>query len=275
MRLSALLARTIPAPKLPAEQKLFLNLGRAAALTLPILCGVAAAAQTRSAAPTPDANAPAMQFEVATIKLSPPEHRGFQSFAQGDRYTAMTATLRDLVGFAYQVKDFQISGGPAWSGTVHYEVSAKMPPAATPAQVRSMLQSLLQERFHLGVHRATKNHSGYALVLDKNGPKFVERKTPGLGLGLGQGHLTGLGASMEMLADELSSQLESPIIDKTGLKGVYNFKLTWTPDELTSDAAEPSVFSALREQMGLKLLPVKDVPVEELVIDHLEGPSEN
>jgi uncharacterized protein (TIGR03435 family) len=273
MNLSALIAHI--AAKLNAERKLSLNLNRAMALTLPILCGVAAMAQTRNGALTPEPNAPAIKFEVATIKLSPPEHLGFQSFVRGDRYTAMTATLRDLVEFAYHTHDFQISGGPAWSASVHYEIAAKMDPSATPDQVRSMLQSLLQERFHLGFHRATKNRSGYALVIDKNGPKFVERKNPGLGLGMGRGHLTGLGASMEMLANELSSQLESPIVNQTGLNGIYNFTLTWTPDELTSDAAGPSVFSALKEQMGLKLVQVKEVPVEELIIDHVERPSEN
>jgi uncharacterized protein (TIGR03435 family) len=187
----------------------------------------------------------------------------------------MTATLRNLVGFAYSVQDFQISGGPAWSDSAHYDITAKMDSAASPDQVRLMLQSLLQDRFNLRFHRAIRSRPGYALVIDKNGPKFVESKNPGPGLGLGRGHLIGLGANTEMLAKALSSQLESPIVDKTGLKALYNFTLTWTPDDQTADSTGPSVFSALREQIGLKLVPVKNVPVEVLVIDHVERPSEN
>ena len=263
------------AQMLNKEQRILLSLCRAIVLAVLALCGVGAVAQTRSVALMPDPNASGVNFEVATIKPSSPEHVGFQSFVQGDRYTAMTAPLRKLIGFAYHIQDFQISGGPTWSASDPYDITAKMNPAANPDQVRFMLQSLLEDRFHLKLHRAIQKQTGYALVLDKNGPKLVESKEDGLGLGLGRGHLTGMGASTEMLANELSSQLESPVADRTGLKGFYNFKLTWTPDDQTTDASGLSIFSALREQIGLKLVPVRDVSVDMVVIDHIERPSEN
>lgn len=137
-----------------------------------------------------------------------------------------------------------------------------------------MLQALLAERFGLKFHHVTKNLPGYALVVDKNGPKMVESKNPGPGLGLHRGSLFGRGADMRLLARELSSQIEAPIADRTGLTALYDFKLEWAPDD-QADAAGPSLFSALKEQLGLKLEAVKNVPVEFFIIDRVRKPSEN
>ena len=218
---------------------------------------------------------PRPQFEVASIKPSPPEYVGFQSYVKGERYTAMTATVRNLVAFAYSIRDFQISGGPAWSGSTAYNVSATMPAPATADRAKLMLQSLLADRFHLKFHRITKKQAGYALVIDKNGPKLTESKNPGPGLGLGRGNLNGRGANMRILAGQLSSQLESPIADRTGLTALYDFTLKWTPDVEADDSSGPSIFTAIREQLGLRLDAVKNVPVDILVIDAIEKPTEN
>ena len=118
---------------------------------------------------------PKPAFEAASITLSPPEHFGFQSYFKGERYTALTASVRELVAFAYGVLNFQISGGPGWASTTHYDISAKMDAAAASPQLRQMMQTLLADRFGLRFHR-------------------FESKNPGPGLGLGRGHLAGPGS---------------------------------------------------------------------------------
>jgi uncharacterized protein (TIGR03435 family) len=239
----------------------------AAGLAAGLVLAIAAALLAQPAGVKPS-------FEAASIRLSPPEYAGFQSYAKGDRYTALTATVRDLVAFAYGVLNFQISGGPGWASTTHYNISAKMN-SATPDQVRPMLQTLLANRFGLRFHRVTQNHSGYALVIGKNGPKLTESKNPGPGLGLGRGHLTARGANMRLLTRELSSQIEAPIADRTKLTALYDFTLTWSPGTEADPTLGPSLFTALREQLGLRLEPVKNVPVEYFVIDGVHEPSAN
>jgi len=213
-------------------------------------------------------------FEVASIKPSPPEYVGFQSYVKGDRYTAKTATLRDLISFAWRLRGFQISGGPPWAATTNWNIDAEMDPAAKPADSMPMMQNLLTDRFNLKFHRITKRLRGYALVVDKDGPKLIESKNPGPGLGGGKGRLNGRGADIGTLTKVLAEQLDSPVADKTGLKALYDFTLTWTPDEAT-DSLGPSLFIALRDQLGLRLEPLAKVPVEILVIDHAEKPTEN
>jgi len=238
--------------------------GLAAAMLLVIGCALLA----QQTGPKP-------AFEAASITLSPPESLLAQSYAKGDRYTALTATVRDLVAFAYGVLNFQISGGPGWASATHYNISAKMDAPGAPDKPKLMLQTLLADRFGLRFHRLTRNHSGYALVVDRNGPKLTESTNPGPGLGLGRGHLNGRGANMRLLTRELSSQLETPIADRTKLTALYDFTLTWTPDTQLDDGSAPSLSTALREQLGLRLEPVKNVPVESFVIDSVHQPSPN
>jgi uncharacterized protein (TIGR03435 family) len=218
---------------------------------------------------------PKPSFEAASITLSPPEFAGFQSHAQGGRYTALTASVRDLIAWAYGVLNFQIAGGPGWASTTHYNISAKMDVATSPVQLRQMLQTLLADRFGLRFHHVTRNHSGYALTIDKNGPKLSESKIPGPGLGFGRGRLNGRGANMRLLASQLSSQMEVPIADRTNLTALYDFTLTWSPDPEADAGLGPSVSTALREQLGLRLDPVRNVPVEYFVIDAVHQPSAN
>ena len=165
------------------------------------------------------AAAPLPRFEVASIKPSPPENVGFQSFVHGDTYEARTATVRNLISFAYGIHDFQISGGPGWASSVNYDISAKPGGGIEASQSKAMIQTLLVERFGLKFHRVTKNRSGYALVIDKGEAKLTESKNPGPGLGFGRGRLNGRGADMPTFARELSAQLEAPIVDRTGLEG--------------------------------------------------------
>ncbi len=243
--------------------------GPAAIIAALLILTTAFVTFAQSAAPKP-------VFEVASIKPSPPEYIGFQSFVKGDRYTAMTATVRNLVGFAYSIQNFQISGGPAWLGATAYNIDAKIGAAAPPDQVRQMVQSLLADLFNLKFHRITQTRAGYALLIDGNGPKLVESKNPGPGLASGfKDRMLARGANMDLLAQAFSTRLESPVTDRTGLKALYDFTLTWTPDDAAADSLGPSMFTALREQLGLRLEPAKNIPVDTLVIDHVEKPTDN
>jgi len=148
-----------------------------------------------------------------------------------------------------------------------------------------MLQSVLANRFHLMSHFETKELPAYALVILKNktGPKLTEiqpgvlpngLKDPG-GINMSRTEITAAGADMLNLLHVLQLQTGRPIVDRTGLTGHYNFVLKWTPDQdSASPDAGPSIFTAIQEQLGLKLEPIK-APVQILVVDHIERPSEN
>ncbi len=231
-------------------------------------------------------------FEVATIKPSPDLMiwSGFQS-PGGGRFEASHVTVRAMVAFAYDIRDFYVSGGPGWAGSERFEIVARTDPNATPAQRRAMLQTLLAERFKLAVRHETKEATVYQLVVAKDGVKSSglmesSRKIGGIRF-LGRGQIEGMGNTIGGIANYLQTLLDQVVVDKTGLTGNYDFKLSWTPDESQAgkpgaqaglaEAAEPggaSIFTALQEQLGLKLEGTRG-PVETLVIDHVERPGEN
>lgn len=143
------------------------------------------------------------------------------------------------------------------------------------AQSNLMLRQLLADRFGLIFHRETKALVVYSLVVGKTGPKLKEGGTKGPYLSRpAPGKLVGTRASMAALTRALSGSLGRPINDETGLKGQYDFTLTWTPDEIVGDVSGPSLFTALQDQLGLKL-ESKKAPVETIVIDHIGTPSPN
>lgn len=257
--------------------------------------------RAQSAQPAPAA---APQFEAASIKPGDPASPGTQMMiTPGGRFGAKNASLRALIRYAYDVRDNQISGGPNWLDSAKWDIEAKpeAPVNAGPGNdnpLRRMVQSLLAERFKLALHRERKEQQVYALVIAKGGPKFKETEgntgPGGGGRGKGmtrfsRGALNGNGTTMEMLAQLLSNTLGRSVLDKTGLTGGYDIKLEWTPDEsemmmkgpdggaaapTPPDSSGPSLFSALQEQLGLKLESTKG-PVEILVIDRAEKASEN
>ena len=228
-------------------------------------------------------------FEVATIKPSPDlmQWSGFQS-PGGGRFEASHVTLRAMVAYAYDVRDFNVSGGPGWAGSDRFEIVAKADGNATPAQMRMLLRTLIEERFKLAIHRETKEATMYELVVAKGGFKIADAAgSQGFLKFAGRGQVEGQRLPMGGLANYLQTLLGQPVADKTGLKGVYNFKLEWTPDETqsgkpgaqttpgnVSDEIGPSIFTALQEQLGLKLETAKG-SVETVVIDHAEKPSGN
>ena len=251
-------------------------------------------------------------FDVATIK----PHTGTVTMtgvmSTADGLNGSAATLSMLVEFAYGLRsEDQVSGGPDWANTDHFDVQARMgeadiaamatlSPAEKKARRERMMQALLAERFKLKVHSATKQVPVYDLVVAKGGSKLTDaatdtsdhllRGTDGKPLhgflSWSTGKIVAQGFPTKNLAEFLSqpiSVLGRPVIDKTGLAGTYNFTLDWTPPHpgvrfgAESDSASPeetpSIFAALGD-VGLKLQPSTG-PLETIVIDHVEHPSEN
>jgi uncharacterized protein (TIGR03435 family) len=220
-------------------------------------------------------------------------------------------TLKDLVVFAYRVHDFQITGGPGWIDSDRYNIDAKAegPPASSQEYVALQyrrLQTLLRDRFNLRIHRETKELPVYELTVAKGGPKLQTpnslQREPGdftiapgkycglIGGSMASGRLQASGSTMADLARSLSSMLRRTVVDKTGITGAFDLRLTFTPDRPNvpspdvpgyrpADGAAaadpgPDIFTAMQEQLGLKLEPAKG-PVEILVIDRAERPSAN
>lgn len=304
--------------RLALEKKLLLAAAAVAAVAGPVGFGLmnAPAGRAQSQAEA----GPAETFEVASIKPDKSGGRGARMMNSPGRFRATNITLKMLIRMAYGVQDFQITGGPGWMNSDAYDVEAKEPAGAdavSPMNMdesrrradeerrKKMVRALLADRFQLKLHRETKELPVYALVVAKNGPKLKESdlpadaKGPGpggkfRGMMMGPGQVTGNGVTLEFLATALSGTLGRPVVDQTGLKGAYDLKLEWTPDEgqrrmmmvmkggpgagpgeaPPPDASGPSVFTAIQEQLGLKLESKKG-PVEILVIEHAEQPSEN
>lgn len=209
--------------------------------------------------------------------------------APGGRFSATNTTVRALIRFAYRVPDVQISGGPNWINTENYDIVATPGTNATPDQVQKMMQSLLAERFKLTFTRETKNLKAYVIVIAKSGSKLRESTTtePGMTGGRGQAGATRLiakGVSIQQFAAALSPLLAYPVLDKTGLTGTYDFELEFTPfqmppqvagdDSPPPDLSGTSIFTALQEQLGLRLESRKE-PVEIFTIQRAEKATEN
>jgi len=239
----------------------------------------------------------AQSFEVATIKPgNPGDHRKMFGIMPGGRFSASNVTVKELIIFAYDLKDQQLSGGPGWAGSETYDVVAKPEGSASPEQMKLMMRALLAERFKLTMRRESKELSVYNLVVGKNGPKMSESKVDAQGEAggprrntrMGRGLVEGQQMSMATLADVLSKVSGRSVLDKTSLSGSYDLKLEWTPDGSeaqiktgaregeppAAEATGPSLFTAIQEQLGLKLEAQKG-PVEVFVIERVEKPSEN
>jgi uncharacterized protein (TIGR03435 family) len=268
--------------------------------------------QLRAQSP-PATIVPLPSFEVASIKPTHSEKFGFSIKGSPDGFTARGTTTRDLIAFAYHVRGFQLSSVPGWATSERYDIDART--GDLPAnkseelshdqedgKLRLMLQSLLAERFRLTVHKETRVLPIYELVIAKDGPKLEETKggdsdgkrpegvmRQGM-MVMGPGSLSGQGLPMTSLITLLSRQLSRTILDKTGLTGRYDIALHWASDEGSMspmppgdahaappqalESTGPSIFTALQEQLGLKLQSTKG-PVETVVIDRVERPSEN
>ncbi|MGH9345183.1 MAG: M56 and DUF3738 domain-containing protein, partial [Terriglobia bacterium] len=302
-------------------RKALLAAAGALAVAGPLLFGLMNAPEGRAQTTAAEPSGAKPKFEVASIK---PDKSGRENLfrirvAPGYRFYADNITPQQLIEIAYQVKDSQLTGGPNWINSTHYDIEAKPSDSLARSfsklslsklsrdqgqqQLRQMLQSLLADRFKLRLSRATKELPIYALVVAKHGPKVhpvsteparnasIGRKNRMARMGRGELYLKY--APLTMFADMLSRRLGRIVVDETGLKGNYDFTLKWTPDESQNrmfqgppgnrnqpmgnpapppETSGPSVFTAIQEQLGLKLKAEKG-PVEVLVIDHVEQPS--
>ncbi len=222
------------------------------------------------------------EFEVATIKPNPAEGGPSSVRATQNEVILENTSLRKCIATAYGIgedRDYALVA-PDWMRFAKFDVIAKFAPGTPRDQLMLMLQNLLADRFKVKLHRESRQLSVYALVVTANGSKLRESApgTPGQ-ISMGGTHITGRGAPMQSLADHLSNaalQLDRPVIDQTGLKGNYDFTLEWTADTVVApDAVAPSLFTAVQEQLGLKL-EARKAPVEIIVVDSAEkSPTEN
>ena len=226
-------------------------------------------------------SAPPPAFEVASVKPNTSGSGSSHTSGTTGQLTITNRSLKELIQMAYSVQDFEISG-PDWLGSVKFDIVAKIPAGAQKDQRPAMMQALLAERFELAVHRESKEMPAFALVVGKSGPKLQQVKPGGTSMNDNGNNnsrqITGEGVSMAVLAGTLARIVEHPVVDQTGLQGVYNLKLDFTPENAKSDgpdAAGPSIYTALQEQLGLKLQTQK-LPVEIIVVDRVERvPTEN
>jgi uncharacterized protein (TIGR03435 family) len=224
-------------------------------------------------------------FEVATIRATGPSSDGHThvNYPPGDRFSATNITLLALMEWAYNMPEKQILDGPPWLASTRFDFQAKaytdQIKGLTSEQDRDlkrrMVQALLADRFHLTVHRETRTLPAYDLILAKGGSKLQLTKSNGKSIGTGRTHFNGEGLSMILIAEELSRITGRVVVDKTNLSDRYDLKLQWTPDDVpATDNSGPFLFTAVQEQLGLKLEPAKEAsPV--LVIDHVEVPTPN
>ncbi len=230
-------------------------------------------------------------FEVASIRAHGPgvlrplrEETGPGRFARGN------TKVKDLVCWAYDLPTFQISGGPDWFNSRdlrsnRYDVEAKIDGPTELKDIKLMVQSLLADRFQLRIHRATREVPVYALLVARNGPRIRTAKDTELGSGpagfqVRYGTILVRSAPLASLVAALNLIIDRPVLDKTGLDEKYDFRLefdqssTGRGGELPYDVGKPSIFTAVEEQLGLKLEP-QHADMEMLVVDNVEMPSDN
>lgn len=214
------------------------------------------------------------QFEVASIKPGDPGERG-QTFyyPQRDWFRVTGITMKGLIAYAYDVREFQLDGASGWLATDRYDVLAKIEGEQPEQQIRSMVQSLLAARMNLKVHHETREMSVLDLTIAKGGAKIHATTPPGgPTMRGGEGQLTGKNLTMDMLASLLANRVERPVVNQTGMAGQFDINLEWTDQENAGTA--PSLFTAVQEQLGLKL-ETNHAPADVVVIEHADRPSPN
>ncbi len=289
------------------------------------------ATQPNDSAATQFSDGPPPSFEVASIKKHAADSeggRGMRVMMGGpdvSQFRASNVTAKMLIATAYNVKEFQISGGPGWISSERWDLNAKVEDSLAEqlqkltrqqqqAQQALMIRALLADRFKLQITRSTKEGTLLALVVAKDGPKLKEVPPPDPHAGpmpsppperggapptpppggsmmmmngnTGVATLSSNAIPISNLVNMLSMQVGQQVVDRTGLKGTYQFTLQFAPQmglggmppppgaEASSNSDEPSIFTALQEQLGLKLESTKG-QIDTITIDHIEEPSEN
>lgn len=209
-------------------------------------------------------------------------------------FRAENVSVVMLLHWAYEMSETRILDAPAWATSTYFNIDAAADPSvdavlqkltsdAGRKQKEAMVQALLADRFHLVVHTDTRELPIYELVVARGGAKLGDLKSNGTTVNHGRDHIEVEGPdSLAFLAEELAKETGRNVVDKTGITGRYDLKLHWTPDDASEPQllngapidSGPSLFTALEEQLGLRLDPAKG-PVQVLVIDHIEMPSAN
>jgi uncharacterized protein (TIGR03435 family) len=210
------------------------------------------------------------RFEVASVRPGRPNQPTGGGLVTGNgRLLVENETLKRCIMGAFSVGPNQIVGGPPWLETDTFHISAKAEQPTGDALIMQMLQELLKDRFKLEAHRESRTIQAYVLGVAKNGPK-LEKSAGGESITQnGRGRITANVTTMDHFAQVLSRQMDFPVVNETGIEGLFDLKIEWT----NADTG-PSIFTAIQEQLGLRLTSRK-TPVEVLVIDHVEKPSEN
>ena len=219
-------------------------------------------------------------FEVDTVKLSPPQPIGGISISLSSghgRVNMTNVTLKRAVMSAWTIGPNQIFGGPPWFDSIHFDIVAKASiPTDDDALLMRMTQVLLADRFKLTVHHETRTIQSYVLEVAKQGPKLEKAKEGEDSVSSSRGAMHAKHVTMDRFADFLSREMDHPVINHTGLAGTFNLKLQWEPELADGAGAtdRPSLFTAVQEQLGLRLRAEK-TPVDVIVVDHAEQPAEN
>ena len=236
-----------------------------------------------------------LSFDVTSVKPNTSGEQGGSSKGQPGRYVGVNVTLRRVIGLAYRpVQEFV--GGPDWIDTERFDIEGRVEGTPTQDQMLEMLRSLLADRFRLAVHRETRQMPAYALTLARGDgrlgaelravpPCTSPPESPASparrcgGFAVGGGSLKGTGVTMTQLAAELPSATEGRyVVDRTGLSGTFDVNLTWNAEALsptaTSTDSAASIFAAIQEQLGLRLVSIT-TPIEVIVVDRAERPVGN
>ena len=234
-----------------------------------------------------------LKFEVASLRVRPPNAliTAVGGSPSGPRVTLEAMSLSNLISWAWDVKPWQVAGGPAWagvqkdatvleSGTRRFDIAAKAEgEGARPiGELHAMMRSLLAERFQLAVHTEMRETRVYAMTIDKGGSRLGAGSPDGPGVIRmnGGGRITATGATIPQLINWFSNAngVDRPVIDRTGLTQHYDFALEWSIPRTARIDSAPDIFTAMPEQLGLRLVP-QNAPIEYLVIDHAEMPTAN
>jgi uncharacterized protein (TIGR03435 family) len=253
------------------------------------------------------ASAQPPKFDVVSIKLSPPDAGSTVTSGGGPGtrrpgvWTCQSMSLHNIVWIAFNLRSQQLVA-PEWMHEPRFDITVKIPDGTTREQFDEMFQNMLADRFGLKVHRESKEVQGYELTVAKNGPKFKESTseppqgpppvpqrpvlgadgfpvlTPGInGFSITSNRARGqwFRTKIDRLVRELDHAVDKPVIDATGLNGLYDLSLYWVVDPMREDAAGPTIFGALQDQLGLKL-ESKKVMLPVVVVDRAERvPTEN
>jgi|CZKC01.1.fsa_nt_gi uncharacterized protein (TIGR03435 family) len=287
---------------------------RLSAVAVLIIFGLAIVAPNRTRSQTQNTSAaiPTFEYDVASIRADKSDRSRFSLIDTPDGLSGINVSLQALIQRAYGIQNYQLLGAPDSLNSERYAIDTKMDATTAEAVQKlspddrnlareQMLRALLADRFKLTIHRESKELSVYFLIIAKNGPKLHQSKPgdqysngfkdrDGVPFGAGRMSTTSNGVSATMtaqaipmtgLAANLAGRLGRPVLDKTALTGNYDFKLQFAPDQLQAtpasvltDRDDPSLLTAIQQQLGLKLESGKG-PVEVIVIDHVERPSRN